>query len=96
MSTAENAADQPILLTMDTENLNNASVLMLVDGAKSNPKRMAEFDLACLFFDGNDDAAVNAARSDWKAVCDAKIQAVYWAQDGDGRWVKKAESAAVG
>ncbi len=87
-------ADQPVLLTDTTENLNDANVLMLVDGAQATPEHMQEFDLACVFFDGNDPAALTAARQDWKAVCAAKMQAVYWAQDTDGRWVKKAESTA--
>ncbi|MCF6304340.1 MAG: DNA polymerase III subunit chi [Rhodobacteraceae bacterium] len=92
----DNAAKQPVLLTMQDENLNDANVLMLVDGASTTPGRMAGFELACLFFDGNDPAALDAARRDWKAVSAAKLQAVYWAQDDDGRWIKKAESGGAG
>jgi len=89
-----NASDQPILLSHSAENLNNATVLMLVDGAQASAKYMATFDLTCVFFDGNDAKALETARMDWKAVTAAHMQAVYWAQDSAGHWVKKAESAA--
>ncbi len=92
----DNAAEQPVLLTLEDENLNDANVLMLVDGASTTPERMAGFELTCLFFDGNDPSALDAARRDWKAVGAAKLQAVYWAQDNDGRWIKKAESGGAG
>ncbi len=89
------AGKHPILLTMDDENLNDANVLMLVEGASAVPARMAKFELACLFFDGNDPAAVDAARTDWKAVTKANMQAVYWAQDNNGRWVEKAKPSGI-
>ncbi len=89
---AEHSKDQPILLSDTSENLNDANVLMLVDGAISTPEIMDKFDLTCLFFDGNDETALTKARQDWKSVVAAKLQAVYWAQDADGRWLKKAES----
>ena len=91
---AKNAGVQPILLTLAEENPNCANVLMLVDGAQTTAARMAEFDLVCVFFDGNDIGATNAARNDWKAVTSSKLRAVYWAQDDDGQWTKKAESGA--
>jgi len=91
----ENPEQQPVLLATDQNNLNDANVLMLVGGVQSTPEKMAGFELACLFFDGNDPAAVDAARRDWKAVTDANLQAVYWAQDNDGRWQQKAKSGGA-
>jgi len=84
-------AAQPIWLTTSEENPNNAGVLMLIDGAKAAPERMARFDLVALFFDGGDTAAVARAREDWKAVVEAGLPAVYWAQEG-GSWAQKAKS----
>ncbi len=89
---AESPEQQPVLLATDLNNLNGANVLMLVGGAQSTPEKMAGFELACLFFDGNDPAAVDAARADWKAVSAADLQAVYWAQDNEGHWQQKAKS----
>ena len=86
-----NGAGQPIWLTTSEENPNDAGVLMLIDGARTAPTRMADFDLVTLFFDGADVAAVAKAREDWKAVVAAEIPAVYWAQE-NGSWVQKAKS----
>lgn len=84
-------AAHPIWLTSSAENPNKAGVLMLIDGARATPERMAQFDLVTLFFDGADQAAVAQARQDWKAVVEAKLPAVYWAQE-NGTWVQKAAS----
>ena len=87
----DNDALQPIVLTQSADVPNNADILMLVDGATLDVTKASEFDRVCLLFDGNDPAATDAARSDWKAVTTASLPAKYWAQDG-GRWVQKAES----
>jgi len=84
-------AAQPIWLTTSESNPNNAGVLMLIDGARAAPDRMAGFDLVTLFFDGADQSAVGRAREDWKAVTDSGLPAVYWAQENGG-WVQKAKS----
>ncbi|NOR63213.1 MAG: DNA polymerase III subunit chi [Rhodobacteraceae bacterium] len=84
-------AAQPILLTASEENSNDAGVLMLIDGARAMPERMVAFDLVTVFFDGADQGAVATARQDWKAVTDAGLPAVYWAQE-NGSWVQKAKS----
>jgi len=84
-------AAQPIWLTSSAANPNKAGVLMLIDGARATPARMAEFDLVTLFFDGADQGAVAQAREDWKAVTGAKLPAVYWVQEHGG-WVQKAKS----
>lgn len=85
-------AEQPIWLTVSEENPNNAHVLMLIDGARATPERMAGFDLVTVFFDGADEALVSKAREDWKAVVAADLPAVYWAQE-NGSWTQKAKSA---
>lgn len=84
---------QPIWLTTTEQNPNAAHVLMLIDGARATPERIAQFELVTLFFNGADQAAVAQARQDWKALTKAKIPAVYWAQE-NGSWVQKATSGA--
>ena len=44
-----------------------------------------------VLFDGNDPAAVEAARGQWRRLTGAGAKAQYWAEAG-GRWQKKAES----
>ena len=40
--------------------------------------------------DGNDPAALDIARGQWKALTDAGCAAQYWSEES-GRWEKKAE-----
>ena len=82
------AADQPVWLTLEAERPNDAQVLFLADGAES-PKT-AEFDLVAELFDGNDEAAVKAARGRWKAYKESGHSVTYWQQDDSGRWQQKA------
>lgn len=81
---------QPIWLTDQDENPNNANVLFLADGA--NSENLTGFDLVCRLFDGNDEGAVATARQYWKAQSDAGHKLTYWQQTDEGRWVKKAEA----
>lgn len=83
------SARQPIYLTTGRENPNNATVLMLVDGARLDPAELPAFTRICLIFDGHDPAVLAGAREDWKAVRTTGLPARYWAQDG-GRWVEKS------
>ncbi|MFV2052998.1 DNA polymerase III subunit chi [Aliiroseovarius sp. YM-037] len=83
-------ADQPILLTTRAELPNTPACLMTVDGAEISADEVNGMERCCVLFDGNDDAAVQNARTQWKALTDAGCSAEYWAQSG-GRWEKKAE-----
>ena len=81
-------ADQPVFLTTTDENPNAAAVRFLVDGASI--EKFAGYLRVVLIFDGQDSAALEAARAQWK---DAKAQGctvTYWQQAAGGRWEKKA------
>ncbi|MHA3913394.1 DNA polymerase III subunit chi [Halovulum sp. GXIMD14793] len=87
----DHADQQPVFLT-DTDDIPNAAnILMLVDGARLQPEEAAGFERTCLIFNGNEPAAVEAAREDWRALQPAGLTGKYWAQDG-GRWVEKAST----
>jgi DNA polymerase-3 subunit chi len=81
------AERQPIWLTAADENPNRASMLVLLDGATS--ARLQDYARCCDIFNGNDEAAVEAARRRWKEAKAAGHQLVYWEQV-DGRWEKRA------
>jgi DNA polymerase III subunit chi len=83
--------DQPILLSAGAEFANQPQVLLLVDGVRRAAAELVGFERVCILFDGNDPDRLFDARADWKAVSDAGLRAVYWAQEA-GKWVKKAES----
>lgn len=80
---------QPILLTSGSETPNKAQILMAVDGAEVSADEVAGFERVCLLFDGNDEAAVSAARTQWARLTDAGLPARYWSQES-GKWDQKA------
>lgn len=85
-----NDAEQPILLGTDEVAGNDPACLMAIGGAAVTPKEVTKYERVCILFDGNDDAAVNRAREQWKDLTDSGCAAQYWSQES-GRWEKKAE-----
>jgi len=77
---------QPIWLTTLGENPNGARFLFLLDGLGcfDLPAWARVFDL----FDGQDPAAVAAARTRWTVAKDAGAALAYWQQTDKG-WAKK-------
>ena len=80
---------QPVLLTLDERNPNEASVRFLIEGAVV-PDDAASYARLVLVFDGDDDNAVAAARAQWTDAKAKGFTATYWQPDEQGRWVKKA------
>jgi DNA polymerase-3 subunit chi len=83
-----NADRQPIFLTASDDNPNNATMLVLVDGAPGNG--LEAFQRVCDMFDGNDEAAVEEARQRWRAAKAAGHTLTYWEQTSSG-WTKRGE-----
>ncbi len=83
-----NPGDQPIWITHEDENPNDASILVLTDGAVSD--RIGDFARCLEMFDGNDDDAVAKARDRWKTYSTAGHSLTYWQQSPEGRWEEKA------
>ncbi|MBL8543181.1 MAG: DNA polymerase III subunit chi [Hyphomonadaceae bacterium] len=80
-------ARQPVWLTLDAGNPNNAQALFLVDSAE--PGDISTFERACLMFDGRDERALELARSRWKQAREAGVAASYWRESASGRWEKQ-------
>ena len=85
-----NAERQPVWLTSADENPNGATMLVLVDGARS--ARLERYARCCDIFDGNDEAAVTAARERWREAKAGGHVLVYWEQTG-GKWEKRGAAA---
>lgn len=83
---AGEAARQPVWLTESDENPNGADMLVLTDGAAS--ARLAEYRRCLDLFDGNDEAALAAARERWRGAKAAGHALTYWQQTATG-WQKK-------
>jgi len=78
------AAAQPIWLTTGEDVPNGATVLVLVDGNEAVD--MAVFARVVDLFDGNDTAAVGAARERWRRARTDGHTLVYWQQGPRGGW----------
>ena len=84
-------AEQPVYLTSEPDNPNNATVRFLVEGAA--PTTFTGYNRVVVLFDGRNPDALAAARTHWKAakaVKDADVKLTYWQQSQDGRWEQKA------
>jgi DNA polymerase III subunit chi len=79
---------QPIVLTTGEENPNGAGVRFLVDGA--TVAGFSGYARIVALFDGNDPAAVQAARAQWQTAKAAGCAVTYWKQGASGGWEKKA------
>jgi DNA polymerase III subunit chi len=81
------AEEQPIWLTDRDDNLNEAGFLFLTDGADS--ARIAAYERCFDLFDGNDPAAVEAARARWQTRKAEGHAVTYWQQTERGGWERK-------
>lgn len=83
-----NAERQPVWLTAQDENPNNASILIAGGGAVAND--LSGFALVCEMFADHDSEAVSAARARWRTYKDAGHNLTYWQQTENGGWEQKA------
>jgi DNA polymerase-3 subunit chi len=86
-------ARQPVLLTVEEENANNANVLFLVGGAEPpdwNGSRVASFSRVVLLFDGRDTELLSSSRKAWNEAKAAQHDVTYWKQSPTGKWEKQA------
>jgi DNA polymerase-3 subunit chi len=86
------AKRQPVLITMETENANDANVLFLVGGAAPpawNDAATKDFTRIVLMFDGRDAQALSGARASWKDAKDAGHDVTYWKESPSGKWEKQ-------
>jgi DNA polymerase-3 subunit chi len=83
------AAEQPIVLTVNDENPNRATVRFLIDGA-SMTGVAAGYERIVLLFDGDDPDAVETARVRWSEAKAAGAEVTYWQADEKGRWRRQA------
>ena len=73
---------------MTESNPNGAAVRFLIDGAPM-PDDPQHYQRIVLLFDGEDEEAVAAARTQWSAAKEKGLDATYWQADERGRWSKK-------
>lgn len=76
---------QPILLSSEAKPANGAKVAMLLNGSEADASK---FDRCIVVFEGADEAARSAARTQYKAASDAGVTARYFQQDPAGAWTE--------
>lgn len=79
-------SDQPVWLTPEDENPNQADVLVLTQGTDSENRD--QYTLCCEMLDGQDSESVAAARERWKTFKEKGFEVTYW-QQGQKGWEKK-------
>jgi DNA polymerase-3 subunit chi len=85
---AEDASEQPILLTIDGHNPNRATVMFLIDNAPL-PDSPEAYERLVLVFDGDDAAALEATRAIWTGCRSRGFEVTYWQVDENGRWQRR-------
>jgi DNA polymerase III subunit chi len=83
------AAEHPVVLTVNDGNPNRATVRFLVDGAGMTADASA-YDRIVLMFDGDDPDALEAARQRWTDAKAWGAEVTYWQADEHGRWRRQA------
>ncbi len=79
---------QPVWLSSQDDNPNNANVRFMVDGA--TPPDLSAYLRGVYLFDGHDAGALAHARERWKIEKTAGHAVTYWQQGTDGKWTRKA------
>jgi DNA polymerase-3 subunit chi len=81
--------DQPIWVTSDFENPNQAQILVLTYDVI--PHGIEEYDRCLDVFDGNNAESLSKARQRWKEYKKQGHEVVYWKQDEKGIWTRVSE-----
>ena len=83
------ASQQPIWLSIEDSNPNEAEFLFLIYGAIEDFESIEKYERIFNIFDGNSEADVVLARNFWKGCKDREICLNYWQQDEKGIWTQK-------
>ena len=75
---------QPIFITDEDENPNNAKLLITVDDTDEGP--LDGYNRVLTIFDGNMENSVTRAREKWKAYKDQGVDLKYFKQTPAGSW----------
>ena len=85
------AGRQPVLITVEDENPNGASILFCVGGtAPADWAGVSALARVVLMFDGRDARMIDAARAAWKEAKSAGHDVTYWKESPSGKFEKQA------
>lgn len=81
--------NQPIFISANEDNENNAQLLILADGAMPSIDLLSQYERILNIFDGNDEIALNNARTYWKQIKTLDGELHYWQQNERGNFEQK-------
>jgi DNA polymerase-3 subunit chi len=85
---------QPVYLTRDNDNPNQAAVRFFVEGAPVAPAlncaQAQRYERCLVLFNGGDQEQLVKARGQWAELKTAGYRLAYFRQDADGQWRQKA------
>jgi DNA polymerase-3 subunit chi len=87
-----NTARQPILITVEGANANNADVVFVVGGAEPpgwDDPLTASLTRVVVMFDGRDPEMLGRARDAWKKAKSAGHDVTYWKESPGGKFEKQ-------
>jgi len=84
-----NPKRQPVLITVEDENPNNANVLFCIGGAVPHWSAVGDLTRVILMFDGRDEDALAVARGAWKDARAAGHEVTYWKESPSGKFEKQ-------
>ncbi len=79
---------QPIFITVDEDNPNDAQVRFLVGGANLTTPDI--YERVVTLIDGHDPEAIEKARGDWRRLTKSTHNVTYWQQSGTGKWENRS------
>ena len=82
-------SEQPIFISSCDDNENNASILILADGATVSLDKINTYERVLNIFDGNNKTALNNARNYWKEIKASDFELHYWQQNDTGSFEQK-------
>ncbi len=83
------AEHQPVWISEKFDNVNQANLLVLVDGVEVDAASFSDYEMVCYFFNGLDQDALGSARSYWKSLKEKGHDLSYWQQTDRGAWEQK-------
>ena len=81
--------NQPIFISCDVENENDAKILILADGARPPVDFLQNFERVLNIFDGSNETALDLARNYWKQIKNIDSELHYWQQNDNGSFEQK-------
>jgi len=80
---------QPVYISSDDDNPNDAVFLFLVEAADITPEDALNFERIFYIFSGNNENELTKARTIWKAFANNDFERHYWQQNIEAKWEEK-------